>query len=209
MNHRHLLGFSLLPLLLCPLGLMADGSGEAAAETGIVSGQVVSRLTRTSPAVVYLEKVEGLEFSPPAEPTVMDQRSLIFIPHVLPVVTGTTVDFPNSDSVRHSVFTSRKSAQQFNLGTYPAGEVKSVVMEAPGKTTLLCNVHAEMSAYLIVVETPYFATTDQQGRFSIEGVPPGDHRLSVWHEKLKGETKNISVRKGETTEVLFENLRRQ
>jgi len=182
---------------------------EAEEGTGTVSGQVASRAVRTNPAVVYIERFAGEEYPAPEELTVMDQRNLIFAPHVLPVLSGTTVDFPNSDSVRHSVFTSRKSAQQFNLGTYPSGQTKSVVMEKPGKTTLLCNVHAEMSAYIYVLETPYFATTDREGNFSIEGVPAGSHQLSVWHESLKGQTLDVEVGVGETTLVTFENLKRQ
>lgn len=204
--------FRLVPpaclLLIVQLGPAASAL-QGAEDTGVISGRVASRLTVSAPAVVHVERTPGISFPPPSEPAVMDQQNLVFIPHVLPVLAGTTVDFPNSDSVRHSVFTSRKSAQQFNLGTYPAGEVKTEVMDSPGRTTLLCNVHAEMSAYILVVETPYFATTDRRGQFVIENVPEGEHRLTVWHEKLKPQTLEVVVRANETTEVTFENLKRQ
>ena len=198
--------------LLPTLWVLTEDGSEAAGGNGLISGRVVSRRTRAAAAVVYVEKIPGQEFPPPHEHVVIDQKNLLFLPHVLPVLVGTVVDFPNSDKVRHSVFSSRKSAKRFNLGTYPAGELRSVVMDTPGAgvVTLLCNVHAEMSAYVVVVETPYFATTDRRGHFKIEGVPPGAYELSVWHEALRSQTKkDVIVKAGEATEVVFEKLKRR
>jgi plastocyanin len=198
-----------LAVLAAALGLAATGLTAAAAQNGTVTGEVRSRLVRTAPAVVYIEKIPGQAFEPPAEPAIMDQKDLIFLPHVLPVLVGTRVDFLNSDTVRHSVFSTKKSAQQFNLGIYDAGVVKSEVMSTPGAVSLLCNVHAEMSAYIVVVETPYFTTTDETGAFTLDGVPPGSYQLSVWHERLRKATLDVVVEAGGTAPVTFTGLKRR
>jgi len=210
--HGRFFGRWLVIAALVPtLGVLTGESGEGADGTGTISGRVDSRRTRTAPAVVYIEKIPGKKFPPPEKHAVMDQKDLLFVPHVLPVLVGTVVDFPNSDAVRHSVFSSKRSAKRFNLGTYPPGEAKSVVMDTPGagSVTLLCTVHAEMAGYVVVVETPYFATTDRGGNFSIDGVPVGEYQLSVWHEALKGQTKGVTVTAGKTAEVVFEKLKRR
>jgi len=210
--HGRFFGRWLVIAALVPtLGVLTGESGEGADGTGTISGRVDSRRTRTAPAVVYVEKIPGKHFSAPKQHSVMDQKNLLFVPHVLPVLVGTAVDFPNSDSVRHSVFSTRKSVKRFNLGTYAAGDMKTVVMDTPGAgtVTVLCNVHSEMSGFVVVVETPYFATTDRRGSFVIEGVPPGQYQLSVWHEALESQTQDVVVKAGETVEVEFEKLKKR
>ena len=192
---------------LVALALVMSSSWSIAQDTGTISGTVDNRRVRRAAAVIYVEKIPGKEFPVSEIAAVMDQIDLAFTPHVLPVQVGGTVDFPNSDSVRHSVFSSRRSAQQMNLGTYDAGVTRHIQMDTVGATTLLCNVHAEMSGYLITVETPFFTTTDADGRFEIANVPAGTHSLTIWHERLETTTlEDVVVNAGETTEVVFEGV---
>src|SRR5262249_9843161 len=142
----------------------------------------ISNAHDNSDAVVYIDKIPGKTFPPPHDAVPLDQLNLRFVPHVLPVLLGTRVAFPNSDIVRHNVF-SPGPTQKFSLGTYKVGETKYIVFDKPGVVTLLCNIHAEMSAYLVVTETPYHAVSDAQGNYTIENVPPGRYILRVWHER--------------------------
>ncbi|MBW7997350.1 MAG: hypothetical protein FVQ81_12420 [Candidatus Glassbacteria bacterium] len=161
-------------------------------EAGTIKGKIIaSRVRSPENVVISLEGVKG-EFTPPKENPVMDQKSLIFIPHVLPVLAGTTVDFPNNDKVRHNVFSPSK-AKKFNLGTYAAGVVRNVTFDTPGFYPLLCNVHAEMSAFILVFENPYFAVSNRDGEFEIKDVPAGTYTLRTWHQKLKESKQEVTV----------------
>lgn len=163
-----------------------------------IEGQIVVRSARDNGnAVVYIDKIPGKVFTPPASPVVLDQVNLTFVPHILPVLAGTTVAFPNSDEIRHNVFSP--SPSKFDLGTYPRREIRYHRFDRPGPVTLLCNVHLEMSAYVIVTETPYFAVTDKEGRFTLKDVPPGKYVLKVWHER--GRPASVEIVVGETTAV--------
>ena len=136
-------------------------------------------------AVVYIDAIPDKTFAPPEEHAVMDQQNLLFVPRVLPVVVGTTVDFLNNDNVLHNVFTPDKVADRFNLGTYPKGTQKSHTFDKAGGAVMLCNVHPEMEAYVVTLPTPYFGVTAEDGSYRIEGVPAGMHTLKVWHERWK------------------------
>lgn len=161
-------------------------------EMATITGKITARGVRSSEnVVIYLEEVKG-DFKPPKKNAVMDQKNLIFIPHVLPVLVGTTVDFPNNDDVRHNVFSPKKE-NKFNLGTYASGVVRKVTFEKPGIAPLLCNVHAEMSAFIIVLKNPYFAVSNREGIFEIKDVPPGTYTIKTWHEKLKEHKQEIIV----------------
>jgi len=118
------------------------------------------------------------------------------------VIVGTTVAFPNSDEIRHNVFSP--GPPRFDLGTYPQKTTKFHLFDTPGVWTLLCNVHAEMSAYVVVTETPYFARTDKDGRFVLKDVPPGTYTLKVWHEKTKPASLPIEVGAGPVNVPLIE-----
>ena len=133
----------------------------------------------------------------------MDQFNLTFVPHVIAIQMGTTIDFPNSDSVRHNVLSPPDCPIQFNLGTYDVGVVKHVTFDKPGEIPLLCNVHAEMSAFVLVLENPYFSLTRRDGVFNIENVPAGTYKLSAWHEKFRTVTKEVIIEAGKTTDVSF------
>jgi hypothetical protein len=110
----------------------------------------------------------------------MDQKNLAFAPRVLPVVEGTTVVFTNSDDIQHNVFSPSRTAGAFDLGTYSRGEERSVAMRQPGDVLVLCNIHMEMEARILVLRDPYFAVTDAAGRYTIGDVPPGRYAVKVW-----------------------------
>ena len=152
---------------------------------GEVSGTVTAQGARNSAnVVVFVEKTEG-PFSPPQEHLKMNQKALKFIPHVLPIQVGTTVDFLNSDNVMHNVFTPSEDADKFNLGTWPTGEIRPYTFKKEGAVVMLCNVHPEMEAWVVVLQNPYFALTDESGAYTIKNVPAGTYTLKLWHEKLK------------------------
>ncbi len=177
------------------LGTLLLGTPSVAGAASL-SGRVhCTPLSDDRNVVVYLEKgLDRLEvdFTPPEEPVVMDQIKMRFVPHVLPILRGTRVAFPNSDEIRHNVF-SPSEAKRFNLGIYRQGAVKYVVFDRPGEVALLCNVHTEMSAYIIVTPTPFFAVTDDEGRFKIEDIPSGRYLLRTWHEKLAPVSLEIDI----------------
>jgi plastocyanin len=174
--------------------LIAVVTGIAlAANAGTISGQVSGV---PGQSVVYVDAISGKTFPAPTEHPVIDQKSLVFQPHVTAVQVGTTVDFLNSDSVAHNVFWTSIGGNKklsHNLGTWPKGEKKSFKFDTPGTVPILCNVHPEMSAYLVVAPTPYFATSDQAGNYKIENVPDGSYTVTAWHEGAKNQSKPVSV----------------
>ena len=164
-----------------------------------VYSQITGQVT-TDPAkakyrantIVYIEKASGA-FAPPSKNPHMDQKNLTFIPRVLPILVGTTVDFMNSDDVLHNVFCPDACAK-FDLGQYPKGVIKTHKYDKVGcQSVVLCNVHPEMEAYVVVMQNPYYAVTDKEGNFKIPNVPPGKYTLSVWNEKLNAAGQSITV----------------
>lgn len=193
----------LLLISVLAVGLLTGSSLLA----GSIKGKVTAKKKKYLPhAVVYVDSVKG-EFKPAKEHTVMDQKNLVFIPHVLPVLAGTTVDFLNSDNVAHNVFTPDKSAEKFNLGTWPMGETRSYTFEKRCDkvcdAVMLCNVHPEMEAFVVIMQNPYFAKADDSGYFVIENVPAGDYELQLWHPKRKAEPQQVKVPKEGTVDVAF------
>jgi plastocyanin len=147
-------------------------------------------------SVVYLDAIAGKTFPAPKDQPIMDQKGLVFVPHIMVVQQGTTVQFLNSDTVQHNVFWisigSDKKAGH-NLGTWPKGEKRSFTFDKAGVVPLLCNVHPEMAAYVIVSPTPYFATTDDNGNYKIKDVPDGNYTVVAWHEGAKNQSKPVAV----------------
>jgi len=173
--------------------ILAVGPVTGSRDEVTVEGRVIVRgVPDSSDAVVYIDRIPGKTFAPPSTPVVLDQVNLRFTPHVLPVLVGTNVAFPNSDPVRHNVF-SPTANWKFNLGTYPRGSTKFRTFDRAGAITLLCNVHAEMSGYVVVTETPYFAVSDKEGRFSIRNLPPGTYVLKTWHARAKASSMEITA----------------
>jgi plastocyanin len=180
-------------------------SGSAFA--GTIKGTVKVKGLRTPENVmVYLSKAPPAAGDLSKTELSMDQRNLEFIPHVLPVLVGSTVQFPNNDKVDHNIF-SMSRTKKFNLGSYKPGENKTMVFDKPGIVEIRCDVHAEMAAYILVMKTPYFAVTDKKGHFEIpdpdylkqtgleipSGLSAGKYTVKTWHEKLKSQKKSVVV----------------
>jgi plastocyanin len=170
---------------------------------GTIKGVVNTPWVKRYPALVYIDQVKG-EFPPPKKNPFMGQKGMVFTPHILPILKGSTVDFTNDDSVAHNVFSPPGAATRFNLGLYGTGVKKTVTFNNLGEVPLLCNVHPEMLGYIIVLQNPYFALTDNAGKYEIKDVPPGTFKLKVWHEKLKETSKEVTVQEGKTVTVDFE-----
>jgi plastocyanin len=170
---------------------------------GTIKGVVNTPWVKRYPALVYIDNVKG-EFPPPKKNPFMGQKGMVFAPHVLPVLKGSIVDFTNDDTVAHNVFSPPGAPVRFNLGLYGVGVKKTVTFDQLGEVPLLCNVHPEMLAYVIVLQNPYFALTDNAGKYEIKNVPAGSYKLKVWHEKLQETAKDVTVEEGKTVTVDFE-----
>lgn len=145
---------------------------------------------------VYVDVIADKKFDAPKDHVVIDQRKMAFIPHVVAVQQGTTVDFLNSDPVGHNVYWPSISGNKklsHNLGTWPKGEKKPFQFNDLGTASLLCNVHPEMSGYVVVVPTPYFAVTDEDGNFEIKNIPAGKYTLKTWSEDGKPTTQAVDL----------------
>jgi plastocyanin len=154
-------------------------------------------------SVVYLEAAPRRAFDQTDYPrAVMDQRNETFVPHLLAVMTGTTVDFPNSDRIYHNVFSLSK-ARTFDLGRYAVGRSKSIRFERPGIVRVFCDIHSHMSAFILVFNHPFFAITDTDGRYRIDRVPPGNYNAIAWNEGVASAPKPIVVADGAAAELEF------
>jgi len=203
----------------------ATGSGGAVArraEVGAIRGRVDVRVgpsadVRPDPAslgmgnprdaqdrrrsVVYLETAPRGAFDVPSDRHArMDQRNERFIPHVLAITAGTWVDFPNGDRTYHNVFSLSKT-KEFNLGRYAAGHSESVKFDQAGIVRVFCEIHSHMNAFILVFAHRFFAMTDDEGRYRIDGVPPGTYNLLVWNEAIRGDPPRRTITMGETGDV--------
>lgn len=153
--------------------------------------------------VVYLKSTPALleaQQSAPAEALEMVQLGETFIPHVLPVVKGSTVAFPNQDPIFHNVF-SLSGTRSFDLGRYPKGESRSVDFDKTGVAPVFCHLHSDMSAVVLVLDNPYFAIPDAQGRYQIENIPPGEYTVVAWHERSEEVEQRVTIRPGQSVEL--------
>jgi plastocyanin len=152
-------------------------------------------------SVVYLETAPRAAFEPGERRHArLDQRNERFVPHVLAITTGTYVDFPNDDKTYHNVFSLSKT-KEFNLGRYAVGHSGSVLFDQPGIVRVFCEIHSHMSAFILVFAHHYFATTGDDGRYQIDGVPAGTYTLMVWNEAIRGETPKRTVTIGDAGDV--------
>ena len=144
-------------------------------------------------SVVYLEVAPRAAFDQRDEPHVrLDQRNETFVPHVLAIVAGTIVDFPNNDKTYHNVF-SLSSTKTFDLGRYAVGRSRSVRFDRPGIVRVFCDIHSHMSAFILVFSHRHFAVTDDEGRYRLENVPPGPYTVVAWNESTPTESRRIVV----------------
>ena len=177
----------------CMMVMLAVAMMSLAASAGSISGKVSGV---SGESVVYVDAIAGKTFPAPTAKPVIDQKGLMFTPHILAVQQGTTVEFLNSDKVAHNVFWPSVGGNKkltHNLGTWPTGEKRPFKFDNPGAVPLLCNVHPEMAGYVVVSPTPYFATTDKSGAYKIENVPDGSYTVTAWHEGAKNQSKPVAV----------------
>ncbi len=180
--------------------------------------RTLSRYQRTAPfempamqhmqdvkAVVYIAgSFPDTTFTPPKEHPIMDQRNEQFIPYILPILVGTTVDFPNNDRIYHNVFSFSK-AKTFDLGKYPTKTKKSVKFDQVGIVSLYCEIHSHMNAFILVLPNPYFASLKQDGNFIIRDVLPGEYKLKIFLGRGEELEREVVVKENEETfiEIIF------
>jgi plastocyanin len=156
-----------------------------------------------SRSVVYLESApRGAFETTEGGRAMMDQRNETFVPHVLAITTGTSVDFPNSDNFYHNVFSLSKP-KRFDLGRYAAGRSQSVRFDRPGIVRVFCDIHSHMNAFILVFGHPFFAVTDADGRYRIGNVPPGTYSVIAWNEGTWAEPRPVTVPDGGSAELDF------
>jgi len=172
---------------------------------GTIKGKVTVQGIRSPENIaVYVDAIPGKDFPMPAQHVVVDQKKMTFVPHVAVVLKGTTVDFLNSDPVGHNVYWPSISGNKklaHNLGTWPQGQKKSFQFTDLGAAALLCNVHPEMSGYVVVAPTPYFAVTAKDGSFEIKDVPPGHYTLKTWSEEGRPTAQAVDVAPDATVQL--------
>jgi plastocyanin len=173
------------------------------AAAGELKGTIkATGLKSSADAVVYVDAIPGKTFPAPTQHAKMDQTKLTFVPHVLPVLQGTTVDFTNSDAVLHNVFSPDKCCDKFNLGSWPQGQSRSYTFKNLCEATVLCHVHPEMEGFVVVLPTPWFAVTDGKGAYDIKDVPDGSYTVKVWHPKFKKQaSKSVKVAGATTADL--------
>ncbi|HVW08768.1 MAG TPA: hypothetical protein VHC90_09300 [Bryobacteraceae bacterium] len=176
--------------LIC-FSLLATASARAATVSGSIELReshidAVSRHRDFSGVVISLEDITHPAASIAEKHAVMLQKNKMFMPHVLPVLAGTKIDFPNEDPIFHNAF-STYSGQIFDIGLYPPGTSRTVRFQRPGIVRVFCNIHPTMSAIILVLSTPFFTTTPHDGSFHLD-VPPGTYDLSVFHERATEQT---------------------
>lgn len=155
-------------------------------------------------SVVFLEseELDGGHYPLPERKPVLDQRNLQFHPQVLPILIGTSVDFPNRDNLFHNVF-SYSQAKEFDLGRYPKNDSRSVTFDKPGLVRVYCDIHSNMSATILVLQHPFFATPGDDGVYVIPNVPAGKYTIALWYDRDIVERRQIEIKQGEPIQVDF------
>lgn len=191
----------LVRILAVGLALVALAVPSVATETAVeLSGLVTVSGRAAANAVVWLDA--GAAAAGRSATAVLRQRSLKFAPQVLAVRAGTVVDFPNDDRVFHNVFSFR-DGKKFDLGVYPVGSTRQVTFSQAGVSRLFCNIHPNMAGYVVVVDTPWFASSDAEGRFHIADVEPGTYTWKAWRAAGPTVSGSITVRAGAVLEVAW------
>ena len=175
---------------LLTLCLGAAGASSAGEITGKVDATPEKYLAET---VVYLENAPGT-FTPKTHK--LDQKKMSFVPHILTITAGDTIEFLNSDGVDHNVYTPDNEG--YNLGMIASKQEGKHTFDKPGVYSQLCSVHPEMLAYVVVGQNPFAAVVDKKGHYKIKGVPPGEYKVLVWNSHLKAPPASVTVGKGKT-----------
>ncbi len=163
------------------------------------------RYTIPEKTVIYLEPDESIRsriVSTSSSRVILDQRNLMFYPHVLAIQQGTTVVFPNNDDVYHNVF-SYSRPRQFDLGRYPEGQFRTVTFNTPGVVRIYCDIHAHMNATILVLDNPYFTSPDESGNYSLPEVPAGRYTIHFWYGRNLVESREIEIKPGSVSTVNF------
>jgi len=186
-NHLHILSvrlcFTLIICILLPMGLVGDGEGASIQGSVTITNRDGSAKKDHSGVVVFLDELEKPSTqTAPGKRAVIQQIKKKFIPEILPIQVGTTVDFPNDDMVFHNVFSLSKT-KNFDLGLYKQGESKSATFDKPGLVKIYCNIHPQMIAYILVLTNPHFTVTDRNGQFSLLYDNEGQVTVRTWYSK--------------------------
>ncbi len=213
MNRRSVVMTAGLFVIWLGFAMFGTALGQAA-KTGSIKGEITASSVRSPEnVVVYVDQVPG-EQKPPTKPVVMDQKKLVFVPHVMPIVKGTTVTFRNSDPILHNVFWQASDDGSYpadNLGTWGQGDSRTFTFDKPGHVVLLCNIHAEMEGHIIVLQNPFFSVTGKEGTYEIKDVPPGTYKITAWYpqpKKLKAKSAEVTVEEGKAASLDFSLGRR-
>ncbi len=165
----------------------------ALADTGSIAGTVAAPIPKhRAGAIVYVKQGPAAPLG--AKTVTLDQKGMVFLPRILPIARGWTVEFLNSDPVAHNVYTI--DGDKYDLGTWPQGQKKSHVFAKSGIYRQLCKVHDDMIAYVVVLDTAQFAVSDKEGKFTLSSLAPGNYTLGVWHEKLGAADIQVTVAAG-------------
>jgi plastocyanin len=212
----------LLVIAVIGLAVMVD-SEPAAQEPGSVRGRVSIGIPVTAkrPASTYSRSIPSVALAPESElrhvvvyvkdapktavtpvRAEIRQRNENFVPRVVAVTVGSTVDFPNDDPIYHNVF-SLSRTKTFDLGRFPRGKSRGERFDKPGVVKVFCQIHSHMSATVMVFDHPWFAIPDEQGMFDLSGVPPGTHQITAWHERLGDTTLPLRVEPGRPATIDF------
>lgn len=160
----------------------------------------------TAGAVVYFRPAVAVPVSPPRQPYEIVTRDKQFEPRVLALPVGGTVRFPNRDPILHNVF-SVSGGNRFDLGLYRRGPGKEVTFREPGVVRVFCNVHHDMVAYVLVLDTPFHTTPAADGSFRLTGLPPGEGTLTVWHERAEPWSRALTLPRREEVAARLEITR--
>jgi hypothetical protein len=187
-------------LLAAPPAIAREHSGVRGR---LELGEAAPPVTRLGPIVVYLDAAdEPLRLPPPPDAAEVRQRHARFSPRFLVIVAGQPVEMPNDDGIFHNVFSFSKP-NDFDLGLYPAGESRTVTLRHPGAVRFYCSIHENMTGTLFVAPSPWYAVVGPEGRFSIDGVPPGRYTLRTWAEKLPATARVVRIEAGRILDVVL------